>query len=346
MSSLLFPDGHIPYGDFASLVGRPSLDTAPSRSEDDRDVYLLGVADGGLQLARVALGEMGIMSGYSYFLRGDSEFSHESPNYRVANWNGAYISGTFASGDVFFSPYFKTFIMVYFNKMGDSTFYIRFLDLGQPLDYQSDTWVQQGKYGRGIDAEDVEALVHYSWSTEQLLYKSMPDKGGFNYAGAAHPEYFNRQYYPKSTHFYSAGEADQGEWYGGSEVAESRSEGDGRHLLISWTSQTHGGVDTGIYEIRLARVEFDDIPVNPTTMTTGSTTGSTTTSAPTRTSQTLTAGSHKPKHSGHDGLGKAKDSAMISAFLGIDSGREMEFWVVTVEIALLLGIVVSVAAVF
>ena len=154
--------------------------------------------------------------------------------------------------------------MVYFNKHVDSTFYIRYLDLDQPVQQNDSTWARGGKLGVGIQAEDAEALVKYSWSSEQKLYVSPTGAGGFNYAGISHPEYFNRQYFAQS--LYPGGvhaKQRQNDWYGADLVTEANAKGDGRHLMLSWTSQVHGGMDNGIYQIYLAMVEFDDVPVSP-----------------------------------------------------------------------------------
>lgn len=352
-SRLLFPDRQVPYGGFASVVGSPSYDIAPFRSRDDRDVYLLGATDAGLQMARVGLEHIDVPSAYSYFNPSKAQFTHDPPSLNTADENEIYMPGTFTSGTVFFSPYFKTFILVYFNRLVDSTFYIRYLDLHRPLeDAQSSRWIRYGKKGRGMSAQDVEALVHYSWSEEQVLYKSTPGKGGFNYAGAAHPEYFNRQYYPRTGHFAlrnrPPGDAQENEWYGVSEVSEQTSGGDGKHLLISWTSQLQGGFDKGIYEIQLARVEFDDIPTRPST---GSTTTSSSVSTTTAiTMPTTSAGNNMPtvppKQSGQGRAVIGKPKTTAASFLGMESARPLEFWLVTCQIAVLIGIIIAMAAVF
>ena len=260
---LIFPGTEVPFGGFATLLGYPKFDPPTSHRSTDRDLYLLGMTDAGLQLARVDMNDINDHSKYSYFQPQFLNFSDQTPDPGITDYRDIYLPGTFTSGTVFHSPYFSTFIMVYFNKMVDSTFYVRFLDLDKNLT-NSEIWVQGGKYGTGIWAADAEALVWYGWSPEQKLYVSPTGKGGFNYAGAAHPEYFNRQYYSPS--LYPDGTPAAGrrnDWYGESLVKESDAGADGRHLLLSWTSQIKGGFDTGIYEIQLATVEFDEIPSNP-----------------------------------------------------------------------------------
>ncbi|KAI9791067.1 MAG: hypothetical protein M1816_004298 [Peltula sp. TS41687] len=346
-SRLLFPDEQVPYGGYGAVVGSPSHDTARFRSKDDRDVYLLGVTDAGLQMARVDLKHIEIPSAYSYFNPIQADFTHEHPSPNNANKDEIYMPGTFTSGTLFFSPYLKTFVLVYFNRMVDSTFYIRFLDLNQPL--------KDARPRGSIGARDVEALVRYSWSEEQVLYRSPPGKGGFNYAGAAHPEYFNRQYYPRTTHFALRNKlpwaAHGNEWYGASEVSEPTSGGDGKHLLLSWTSQLRGGFDKGIYEIQLARIEFDDIPARlmPSTSTS---TSSSSSSTPTATTTGGSMPTTPPKQSslGPAVLGRPKDSVPLlmttASFLGVDAARQSEFWLVTCHMAVLIGIVAAMAALF
>ena len=147
------------------------------------------------------------------------------------------------------------------------------MNLEDPL-VDDKIWARGGKRGKGINAEDVEALVKYAWSPQQKLYTSPPSKGGgFNYAGMAHPEYFNRQYFAKSVYPpLTSREERRNDWYGSDVVPERDSEVDGKHLLLSWTSPLHGGEGkddtTGIeYEIQLAMVEFDGIPIRTTTTT-------------------------------------------------------------------------------
>ncbi|KAL8984079.1 MAG: hypothetical protein Q9205_001855 [Flavoplaca limonia] len=251
----------VAYGGFSSVLGYTG--TAKPQDLNARDVYLFGMTEAGLQLARASVGHLTDFSHYSFWDPTQLEFDQKPPKLDEKDIQKIYLPGTFSSGSIFYSPYFNTFLMIYFNKYVDSTFRIRFLDLNTPVG-DDPIWPKQGKRGKGIVPEDVEALVKYAWSPEQELYKSPPAKGGFNYAGMAHPEYFNRQYfapslYPKGT---SAGER-RNLWYGSSLVSEKKAGGDGRHLLLSWTSQLRGGFGSGIYQVQLAKVEFDTIPNNP-----------------------------------------------------------------------------------
>lgn len=266
---LVIPGTEVAFGGFSTLFGSVSTDISEDMKDVKGDVYLMGMTDGGLQLARVGLNDIGTYAKFMVFDPEHLNFTTDSPSSESKN---VYLPGTFSSGSVFYSPYFSTFVMIYFNKLADSTFYIRFLNTGLPMGNDA-VWTRGGKHGKGIEAEDAEALVKYAWSPQQKLYGAPPGKGGFNYAGVAHPEYFNRQYFGKS--LYPDGtpaEQRKNDWYGSQLIAESDAGGDGKHVLLSWTSQSHGGLDTGVYTVQLAVIEFDDIPARPgastSTMTT------------------------------------------------------------------------------
>ena len=245
----LFTSQHIPYGTFAALVGIPI-------EERTFTIYLLGKTITGLQLARAKNNGLSKLSSYEYFRPYDCTFAEGAPSINDSNVENLYLAGSFSSGSVFYSPVFKTFLLIYFNDWADSTFYVRYLDLDN-ITCSAKDWVKGGKKGRGIQAADVESLFRYTWSPEQVLYKSPPGPRGYNYAGIAHPEFWSRAYYPKW--MYSNGgidsDMDSG-WYGGSVVNESQAQGDGRHLLLSWTSQENGPAGTGRYQVMLAKVEF------------------------------------------------------------------------------------------
>ena len=145
---LIIPGTEVAFGGFATLLGFTSTTDSPS-GNDTRDVYLLGAASNGLQVARVALDNVGIYTDYSYFDPQNLQFCETSPDPNISDYTQIYLPGTFTSGGVFYSkemremtlgtlliktgPYFFTYLMVYFNRMADSTFYVRFLDLNQPL---------------------------------------------------------------------------------------------------------------------------------------------------------------------------------------------------------------------
>ena len=239
--------------------------------------------------------------------------------------------------------------------MVDSTFYIRFLDLNQPLgkhcrkvsqtvvstNSRSGTdpiWTVGGKNGRGIQQEDAEALVKYRWSPEQKLYVSPTGPGGFNYAGAAHPEYFNRQYFAQSLYSDSTPlSLRRNAWYGSSILEEADAGGDGRHLLLSWTSQIQGGLNNGVYQIWLAKVEFDSLPVNPSSSLTASGSTSSRVASPTE--------SQKPAKTCENMVPCNGGEKSVSIF-GHDQRTRYAVWAVAWELGLLGGIIGAAAVLF
>ena len=255
---LVIPGTEIPFGGFSAIMGFKSTDESSDRDEGDMDVYLMGTTNTGLQLARVGLDDLNDYSKYIFWNPKIAVFSAAPPMPSENDTALVYLPGSFTSGNVFYSHFFGTFLMIYFNKMVDSTFYIRYLQLDEPLAQEDKTWSSGGKNGNGITAEDAEALVKYQWSAEQKLYQSPTGKGGFNYAGNAHPEYFNTQYFPQSLHPPSRTKAatQRNKWYGSGLISQKDGGGDGKNLLLSWTSQE----GNGIYQVELAVLTFDDIP--------------------------------------------------------------------------------------
>lgn len=312
---LIIPGTKVAFGGFSTLLGSTSTNTTTDPDFGDRDVYMFGMASGGLQLARVGISDVTAFNKYTFWDPASLNFSQVAPSPDITDYQHIYLPGSFSSGSIFYSPYLATFIMVYFNKMVDSTFYIRYLELNVPLKNDS-VWTLGGKNGKGIQAEDAEALVKYPWSAEQKLFLSPMAKGGFNYAGMAHPEYFNRQYFAKSLYPNSTPKEQRlNGWYGNNIIAEADAGSDGRHLLLSWTAQSKGGTDTGIYQVELATVEFDDIPASPS----GPSATSGQTASP---SSTHSTGPNRPVNSDQNMIPKSHGQALkplvgFSSMLGL-----------------------------
>lgn len=258
---LIIPGTEVAFGGFSTLLGYKSekQDSDPG----DRDIYALGVADNGLQLARVAINDIKDWSRYKFYDPENQDFSNTPPKPHTSDHKKIYLPGSYSSGSVFYSPYFSTFVMIYFNSMADSTFYMRYLDLDRPVEADSG-WPTGGRNGEGIVPEDAEALVKYAWSAEQTLWTSPAKQGGFNYAGNAHPEFFNRYYFAPTLYPVATPKAKRiNDWYGASLLTEAEAGGDGKNLLLSWTAQLQSGLNNGIYEVQLALLEFGDIPTKP-----------------------------------------------------------------------------------
>lgn len=253
---LLFPGNELGWGGFAALLGTRVEDSAPT-SHDEPDVYAFASIDAGLQVARAKLGEIHKREAYTYFQPSTCSFVPARPDPNPTNDSLVYLPGSFSSGSLFYSPYIYTFLLVYLNNLADSTFRIRYLDLHKPI-CSTGRWTTDGKDGRGISADDAEAVVRYAWSPEQTLYVAPAGAGGFNYDGFAHPQFFNRRHYPR---WVSSVEND---WYGAAVVPEDDAGGDGKHLLLTWTSQEQGGNygDGRYYQVMMAKVEFGDSSLN------------------------------------------------------------------------------------
>lgn len=258
----LFPSEQVPFGVFAAVIGQ-------GLGQRDQHIYLFGVTNAGLQLARVERESMKNHAAYRYFTPSTCNFTGNTPSPAATDTKDIYQPGSFSYGTVFYSPFLETYILVYFNQEADSTFYVRYLDLDTVL-CPTQEWIQGGLQGEGIHAEHVEALFRYAWSHEQVLFASPPGSKGYNYAGFAHPEFFNKQYYARwmySDHVIDSSMSS--DWLGGSVIPETDAGGDGRHLLLSWTSQDEGADGKGQYRVKLAKVEFDIAPAQSSRTSTG-----------------------------------------------------------------------------
>ena len=309
---LIIPGTEVAFGGFSTLMGFKSTSTTQDMDAGDRDIYLLGMTNSGLQLARVGINDMKAYGKYVFYDPETRSFSTTSPDPSLKDPKRIYLPGTFSSGSIFYSPYFSTFVMIYFNKMVDSTFYMRYLNLDSPLGADP-IWVTAGKNGEGVMHEDAEALVKYAWSPEQKLWVSPTSKGGFNYAGLAHPEFFNRQYFAPSLYPDSTPQKRRiNDWYGSSLISEKDAASDGKSILLSWTAQLRGGVDQGIYQVQLAVLTFDDIP--PNLPASGSSPGSRPT-ATRSSSASPTNDGHRPINTAVNMIEKGQSSSRFS-FLG------------------------------
>jgi hypothetical protein len=88
--------------------------------------------------------------------------------------------------DIFYTPYYKTFMMVYLTPHADNNFYYRYLQASQPIipHYSPEGAVS-------ADYDYVEEILKHPWSEEQILYKAdKPPAGNYIYAGSVHAGYF------------------------------------------------------------------------------------------------------------------------------------------------------------
>ena len=251
---IVVPQDAVPFGGFAALF-RPDI-VGNARQGTDGDVLLVGAGEHGLQVARVRLCNMGKWDKFSFFDPPTRSWSTEPPSAQTAEEDQIYLSGSFTSGNIFFNQHFGTFILIYFNKWVDNRFYIRYLDLQRPST-DGPVWSVGGKMGSGIDGNDITAIIHYLWSPEQMLWEAPHGPGGYNYAGNAHPEYFNRSFFnPSMFSSHALQRRRRNDWFGSSIVSEADAGGDGRNLLLSWVSQDQKPGEGAFYQVHLARVKF------------------------------------------------------------------------------------------
>jgi len=128
-----------------------------------------------------------------YLLRRSSRiFNSVSPTHD--SHRATFLNGTFSSGNLFFSEFYQTFLIVYFNRLVDNSFYIRYLDRQHPLYILKEGRIQYDAgwpINKTLTADDVEAIGHYTWSSQYKLYETEQGKGGFSYAGSVSVDYFS-----------------------------------------------------------------------------------------------------------------------------------------------------------
>ena len=99
--NLIIPGTEVAFGGFAALLGFTSVE--PDVNPSGRDVYLVGIAEGGLQVARASLNDILIYSKYSFFDPKNLTFTGVSPALDVTNNENIYLPGSFSSGSIFYS---------------------------------------------------------------------------------------------------------------------------------------------------------------------------------------------------------------------------------------------------
>ena len=129
---------------------------------------------------------------------------------------------------------------MYFNRLVDNSFYIRFLDRQHPLYILKEGRIQYDTgwpINKTLTANDVEAIGHYTWSGQYKLYETEQGKGGFSYAGSISMDYFSGLGEKKK-------DRDNTSW-----------------ALLTWTEQTGEKIE---YKTRGAVVGFTRKLVNST----------------------------------------------------------------------------------
>lgn len=151
----------------------------------------------GFQLAHVLSKEVLDHTEYEFYNPQIGAFNNTPHICEMNNPRDFYVflekEDTFqTTGTVFFSPYFRTFVMIYTDM--NCIVKMRYLDLKFPTG-KPDTYIQGSRCGRGgLVAFEVEALRFYSWSLEQKVFTLPKCHEETSSKGVpVHPEFFNRQ---------------------------------------------------------------------------------------------------------------------------------------------------------
>jgi len=91
-----------------------------------------------------------------------------------------FITGNFMTADLVYSPYHKTFLLIYQDKYMDNTIYYRSLQAPAPLSSSA-----------GASADLVENIVKYDWSEQEVLLKAPAPGEDAIYAGGPLVGYFD-----------------------------------------------------------------------------------------------------------------------------------------------------------
>ena len=182
------------------------------------DLYLIS-SDG--RIAKVPYSSAGNISQYSYWTGGGNYDSSPFHATQLVDSSNTPISGSmcgFSTGDVFFSPRYQTWLIIYMTSCVDSTFYIRYSLTGRiegpysdqqtlyktvvPTAQQQQHSLQplQGSKPAGASAEEASTTTN--------------DQTKMNYAGHAYPHFLGDR--------------------------------SGKQVLLSWTEQPLGGYQMGM----------------------------------------------------------------------------------------------------
>jgi len=141
----LFTSDEVSYGSFGTAMARYPM------------LLMFGNTKNGIKVARVAPESRTDKSQYTYW--NGSAYTSAMPS--SSSTSDIIIPGDYSSGTIFLSPYFGTWVFIYFNGYADSTFRMVY---------------------------SLSGTVLGPWSTEQVLYKtSVPTGQNYNYAGHAYP---------------------------------------------------------------------------------------------------------------------------------------------------------------
>jgi hypothetical protein len=209
----MFTTNEIAWGSFGGIRSYG----ANGAGGNDGKIYFLGNnVYKSILVSRVDADSVNEKTAYEYW--NGSEWTSSMPD--PTNAPGSIMQGSFSSGDIFYSPYHRTYIFIYMNNFIDNTFYYRYLKAPSAVSPPSDA----------TDEDSVEAIVKYEWSEEQTLLKvPAGPTGKYTYAGGM-----------------------QAGYYGEDDITNG-----GTKMLLSWTMPTGQGGASEETEYQIPTAEID-----------------------------------------------------------------------------------------
>ena len=105
----IIPNGQVPFGGFATLMGisqdPKDLSSTNSNSTPPNVLYIFGIAEHGIQLARVLLQNVASFTKWTFFDPQKKTFVSTAPAINEADASKIYLEGSFSSGNIFYSKY-------------------------------------------------------------------------------------------------------------------------------------------------------------------------------------------------------------------------------------------------
>lgn len=188
----LFTQAEVEWGSLGGLRAW----TSTGFGSNDGMIYLFGQVEAGVLVAKVLPDAIADRSSYSYW-----NGTAWDTTMQTQNSTAYLIQQPVMDFDLFYSPYHKSFFMVYLTPYADNTFYFRFL--------QSDHDIYPPFMSNGTE-DYAESILHQDWSEPVVLWKADVPASGYIYAGGCHLGY-----------------------YGSGDISNG-----GQYLLITWTEHT------------------------------------------------------------------------------------------------------------
>lgn len=158
--------------------------TSTGQDMIDGEIYLFGQAGEGVVVSKVSANDFTDRDKYVYW-NGQAWSNEMLP--KDSSSNAYMINQPVMSMDLIYSPFHRTFIMIYLTPDADNTFYYRYLK-GK----NNSTLNVITPYEQGGDNNYVENILTNAWSDAQILFEIPTPERGYVYAGGVHAGYFNK----------------------------------------------------------------------------------------------------------------------------------------------------------